>query len=201
MILLVGAAILLLREQRAAFLRPGLHLNGYVSTVEGVITFVDLVKLEAVARIAVGPGISGMREHPTRAEVWGASSLGGYVWVLNARSNQVSARIPVGPLPYALDFSADGSRVYTAVSGNNTLVAIDCESHAVVSRAQTGKEPVLARGTPDGKNILVVNRREASLGIHDAATLALRGSVPVVSQPEDVAGPAGGAVAVGLSRA
>jgi DNA-binding beta-propeller fold protein YncE len=187
-VLFVGAAVLLLREQRAAFLRPGLHLNGYVSTADGVISIIDLVKLGVVARVSVGPGISGMREHPTRAEVWGTSSLGGYVWVLDSRSNHVSARIPVGPLPYALDFSADGNRIYTAVSGNNTLVAIDCASRSVIGRAQTGK------------TVLVVNRRDATLGVHDSATLALRGTIPVVPQPEDVMVLADGSTAFVLSR-
>src|ERR1700732_4977037 len=130
-VLLVGAAILLLREQRASFLRPGLRLNAYVSTADGSVAVLDLVRLRAVARISVGPGLSGMREHPTRAEVWGVSSQGGYVWVLNARVNQVVARIPVGALPYALDFSADGSRIYTTTSGSDTLLVIDTQSHAI----------------------------------------------------------------------
>src|ERR1700726_2479748 len=146
-VLLVGAAILLLQEQRASFLRPGLRLNAYVSTADGNVTVVDLVKLRAEAKILVGPGISGMREHPARAEVWGVSSQGGYVWVLNTRVNQVTTRIPVGALPYAIDFSPDGSRLFTTASGSNTLVAIDCQSHAIVARARTGREPVLARGT------------------------------------------------------
>ena len=34
---------------------------------------------------------------------------------------------------------------------------------------------------------MVVNRGDGSLGIHDATTLALRTSIPVVSQPEDAA--------------
>jgi YVTN family beta-propeller protein len=199
-VLLVGAAILLLREQRASFLRPGLRLNAYVSTADGNVSVVDLVRLRAIARIGVGPGLSGMREHPTRAEVWGVSSQGGYAWVLNARANQVAARVPVGAMPFALDFSVDGNRVYVAASGSDAVVAIDCQTHAVVARGQTGHEPVLARATPDGKSVLVVNRRDASLGIHDAATLALRGSVPVVAQPEDVAVMGDSSVAFVLSR-
>ena len=115
---------MLLREQRASFLRPGLRLNAYVSTADGSVAVVDLVRLRAVARVSVGPGLSGMREHPTRAEVWGVSSQGGYVWVLNARVNQVTARVPVGAMPYALDFSVDGDRVYTTASGGDTVLAI-----------------------------------------------------------------------------
>ncbi|PYU72606.1 MAG: hypothetical protein DMG52_18470 [Acidobacteria bacterium] len=162
------------------------------------------MKLKAVARIAVGPGLSGMREHPTRPEIFGLSSTGGYVWILDPRANhftgQVTARIAVGPLPYALDFSPDGNRIYTTASGNNTLLAIDVKSRAVVGRAMTGREPVLAHVTPDGKTVLVVNRRDGSLGIHDAPTLTLRGSVSVVPQPEDVAVLPDGSLAFVLSR-
>ncbi|HEV1994140.1 MAG TPA: hypothetical protein VGR03_07410 [Candidatus Acidoferrum sp.] len=188
--LAIAGLVVLLREHRPSFLRPDLHLSAYVTTADGNVTVVDLVKLKAVARIAVGPGLSGIREHPTRPEVFGVSTAGGYVWIIDPRANhftgQVTARIPVGPLPYALDFSPDGNRIYTTASGNDTLLVIDAKSRAIVARAPTGSEPVLAHVTPDGKTVLVVNRRNGSLGIHDAATLALRGSVSVVAQPEDV---------------
>jgi YVTN family beta-propeller protein len=200
----ISGLIVLLREHRPSFLRPDLHLSAYVSTADGNLTVVDLVKLKAVARIPVGPGLSGMREHPTRPEIFGLSTIGGYVWILDPRANhfagQVTARIAVGPLPYELDFSPDGNRVYTTASGNNTLVAIDVRSRGVAGRAATGGEPVLPRVTPDGKTVLVVNRRDGTLGIHDAATLAQRESVSVVPQPEDVTVLPDSSVAFVLSR-
>jgi len=200
----IAGLVVLLREHRPSFLRPDLHLSAYVTTADGNVTVVDLVKLQAVARISVGPGLSGMREHPTRAEIYGVSSTGGYVWILDPRANhftgQVAARIAVGPLPYALDFSPDGNRIYTTASGNNTLLAVDVKSRAIVARAPTGREPVLAHVTPDGKTVLVVNRLDGSLGIHDATTLALRGSVSVVAQPEDVAVLPDSSLAFVLSR-
>src|SRR5580704_681084 len=155
-VLLITGVVLLLREHRPSFLRPGLRLSAYVSASDGTVTVIDLVKLASVARIAIGQGLSGMREHPTRAEIWGVSSAGGYVWVINARVNQVSSRIPVGPLPYAIDFSPDGSRLYTTSAGSDTLLAIDCETRSVVARTRTGGEPVVARVTPDGKSVLVL---------------------------------------------
>ena len=96
-VLVIGGLIVLLREHRPSFLRPDLHLCAYVSTADGALTVVDLVKLKAVAHIPVGPGISALREHPTRPEIFGVSSVGGFVWVFDARSYQVSTRIPVGP--------------------------------------------------------------------------------------------------------
>jgi len=202
--LAIAGLVVLLREHRPSFLRPDLHLSAYVTTADGNVTVVDLVKLRAVARIAVGPGLSGMREHPTRPEIFGVSTAGGYVWILDPRANQftgqVTARIAVGPLPYSLDFSPDGARLYTTASGNNTLVAIDVKSRGVVGRAATGREPVLAHVTPDGTAVLVVNRRDGTLGIHDAATLAQRASVAVVAQPEDVAVLPDSSMAFVLSR-
>src|SRR5208282_5633515 len=108
-LLAVIAAGELAVELRPSFLRPGLHLFAYVgNTAEGTLTAVDLVKLSAVATIPVGLGPSGLRAHPTRNEIWGLSSAGGYAWVLDAKLNRIVARIPVGVEPYALDFSPDG---------------------------------------------------------------------------------------------
>src|ERR1700736_6522256 len=186
-ILLATALILLLFEHRPSFLRPGLRLNAYVPTSDGNLTVVDLVKLAAVAHIPIGQKLSGVREHPTRAEIWGVSTTEGFVWVLDTRTNQVVAKIPVGPLPYSLDFSPDGTRAYVTSSGNNTLVAIDCRTRAVLGSAKTGREPVLARSTPDGKTLVVANRGDATVALHDGATLALRGTIPVVALPEEIA--------------
>jgi len=196
----IAGLVVLLREHRPSFLRPGLRLYAYVTTGDGNVTVVDLVKLKAFSRLYAGPGLSGMREHPTRAEIFGVSSTGGYVWILNTRANQITAHIPVGPLPYALDFSPDGTRLFTTTSGNDTLLALDVQSRAIIARARTGREPVMAHVTPDGKTVLVVNRRDGSLGIHDAATLALRGSVAVVAQPENVAVLPDSSLAFVLSR-
>src|SRR5262249_20787287 len=68
----------------------------------------------------------------------------------------------------------------------NTLLAIDCQTHAVLGRSKTGLNPVIAHVTPNGRQILVVNRGDASLGIHDPETLVLKNSIPVVAKPEDV---------------
>src|ERR1700679_927665 len=69
-----------------SFLRPGLHLFAYVgNTAEGTLTVVDLVKLSAVTTIPVGLGPSGLRAHPTRNEIWGLSSIGGYTLCLHTK--------------------------------------------------------------------------------------------------------------------
>ena len=184
-ILLVLGAIVILQDHRPSFLRPNLHMYAYASTADGAITVIDLVSLHAIAKIPVGPAISDLREHAKRDEIWGVSSTGGYVFVLDAHSNQIT-RIPVGPGPLSLDFSPTGNRIYTTAAGSDQLVAIDAASRTIYGRAHTDSEPVQARLAPDTKNIAVVNRRSSTLTIHDARTLQLLNSIPVIPQPDEV---------------
>ena len=199
LLLLVSAAIIIFSEHRPSFLRPNLHMYAYVSTDDGSVTVLDLAKLQAVAKIPVGPAISDLREHTKRNEIWGVSSAGGYVFVLDAPTNQIT-RIPVGPSPYSLDFSPDGDRIYTTTAASDQIVAIDAASRQVLGRAHTAAEPVQAHLTPDGKNIAVVNRRAGMLSIHDARTLQLLNSIPVIPQPDEVLITPDSALAFVMSR-
>ena len=184
-LLLVATVIVLAREHRPSFLRPGLRLYAYVSTGDNSVSVVDLVKLATVAHVPVGGNVSAMREHPTRAEVWGASASGGFVWVMESRTSQIATRISVGALPYSIDFSPDGSRVYVPASGSNTLNVIDCGTRRVTASAGTGAQPVAARVSSDGKLVLTLNKKSGTVGIYDASTLQLRSEVGVIADPED----------------
>src|SRR5579859_3182118 len=112
--------IVLLREHRPSFLRPDLHSMAYVSTASGLVSVVDLVKNSTIARVSVGPDASGLRAHPNRKEIWGVSPAGGYVWVLDASNNQVTAKIPTAGAPYSIDFSLDAKLAYATSSSSNS---------------------------------------------------------------------------------
>jgi DNA-binding beta-propeller fold protein YncE len=185
LVLLIAATIVILREHRPSFLRPNLHMYAYASTADGALTLIDLVSLHSIAKVPVGPAISDLREHPTRDEIWGVSNSGGFAFVLDTHSNQLT-RIPVGPSPLSLDFSLTGDRIYTTSAANDQLIAIDAASRQIYGRAHTDSEPVQARLAPDTKNIVVINRRAGTLTIHDARTLQLLNSIPVIPQPDEV---------------
>jgi DNA-binding beta-propeller fold protein YncE len=202
LLLLVSAIVVLLREHRPSFLRPNLHMYAYVSSTDGTLTVIDLVRLQAVNKLDLGlpaVNISDLREHTKRNEIWGASSSGNFVFVLDTPSNQIT-RIPVGNSPYSIDFSLTGDRIYTTTNNPDQLVAIDTASRQVYGRAHTNSEPVQARITPDGKNIIVTNRRANVLSIHDARTLQFLSSIPVIPQPDEVAITPDSAVAFVMSR-
>jgi len=199
-VLSLTGLIVLLREHRPSFLRPDLHSNAYVSTTNGIVSVVDLVKNATVARVNVGPDVGELRAHPSENEIWGVSPTGGFVWVLKTTTNQIGAKIPLGGTPYTIDFSSYGKLVYTTASSANAVVAIDCGLKQIVKRATTGSQPVLARITPDGKSVLVINHGDATLGIHDARTLISKATVSVVPNPDDVAVLPDSSVAFVMSR-
>ncbi|HMD33023.1 MAG TPA: hypothetical protein VKG84_14005, partial [Candidatus Acidoferrales bacterium] len=91
-VLALVAGRVVAQQMGLATLGPGLHLYAYVSNVpDGTVSVVDLVALAPRGQIAVGPAPSGLRAHPTRPELWGVSTTGGYVWVIDARTGTVAA--------------------------------------------------------------------------------------------------------------
>ena len=84
LLLFILAARELAGELRPSFLRPGVHLCAYVgNTGDGTVTVLDLIRLSTVATISVGANPTGIRAHPTRKEIWGLSTTGGYAWILD----------------------------------------------------------------------------------------------------------------------
>src|SRR5260370_42030740 len=70
--LVITGLVVLLREHRPSFLRPGLRLYAYVTTADGNGTVVDLVKLKPFSRLYVGACPSGTRRHThATADPWG----------------------------------------------------------------------------------------------------------------------------------
>src|SRR5579883_1923575 len=102
------AGISIAREHRPSLIASNLRLRAYVANAgDGTVSVVDLVGLSTVGTISVGPMPSGLRAHPKQKEIWGVSTQGGYVWVIDAATGTVSARIAVGGSPFAVEFSPD----------------------------------------------------------------------------------------------
>src|SRR5579863_6118494 len=134
------------REFRPPVLKAGVRLFAYIANAgDGTVSVVDLVALKDIATIPVGPSPAGLRVLAPRKEIWGVSGSSnssggdsGYAWVISVEPGRVTSRIPVGPLPSAVDLSADGQRAYLASSGSNQVLRIDSATKQIVGRARTG---------------------------------------------------------------
>src|SRR4029077_2966534 len=144
-IVLAGIAIWQIkREYRPPVLKAGVRLYAYIANAgDGSVSVVDLVALKTIATIAVGPNPAGLRVLAPRKEIWGISSSSsssgesGYAWVIGAETGRVDSRIAVGPMPSAVEFSADGQRAYLASSGSNQIVRMDTATKRITGRAHT----------------------------------------------------------------
>src|SRR6185295_1657281 len=120
------AALQIAREDRPSILATGQRLRAYVAnSADGTISVLDLAALSPVGTVSVGRVPSAISLRPGQNEIWGvAGGAGddGYVWVLNAFDNKISARIAIGSAPAGIEFARDGKRAWVSISGANSLL-------------------------------------------------------------------------------
>lgn len=61
-------------------------------------------------------------------------------------------------LPAGMAFSKDGSKVYVAMNGSNTIAVIDASSHKIEKEIPVGLAPLFVKLSPDGNTLYVSNR-------------------------------------------
>ena len=119
--------------------------------------------------------------------------------------------IPVGQQPVALLFAPDGSRLYVANSGSNTVSVIDTTTHAVrenirtslFPKSPTGSTPNALALAPDGKRLFVTNADNNDVAVIDVSTEESKvvGFIPTGWYPTTVAvAPDGKRLFVGVGK-
>jgi YVTN family beta-propeller protein len=148
--------------------------NGGSNTV----TVLDVVNVRLDRELPVGPNPVAVTISPTRNEVYvvnsGTGGNLGYVSIVNAESNAVAANIQVHRQPVSIDVDAPGDRAYVANAGSNTISVLDLKARREIATIGAGEEPVEARPAPDGKTVVVPNRRGNSVSLVDPASKGVR---------------------------
>ncbi|RKI52474.1 hypothetical protein D7X55_32345 [Corallococcus sp. AB049A] len=125
--------------------------------------------------------------------------------VIDAEANRVIATIPVGKRPRGLRLSADGQRLYVAVSGSmrappgtdedtlpppdrtaDGIALVDTKTHQVLRVLESGDDPESFDVSPDGQRLYVSNEDAAKASVVDVATGKVTHAVPVGGEPEGV---------------
>jgi len=130
------------------------------------------------------------------------------VTVLDADSAAVIETIAIGKRPRGLKLTADGSRLYVAVSGlpkcppsvpdeecaklerdlkADGIAVVDTATHKVVQVLHAGSDPEQFALSRDGKRLFVANEDAATMSVVDVASGAIVERVPVGREPEGVA--------------
>jgi YVTN family beta-propeller protein len=129
----------------------------------------------------------------------------GQVVVIDATTGQVVDRIAVGKRPRGLKLSADGTRLYVALSGSpiappgvdestlppkdpasDGIGVVDVATRKLVRTFPSGQDPESFDLSTDGRLLYVSNEETAEMSILDLGTGVIRTRVKVGDEPEGV---------------
>jgi YVTN family beta-propeller protein len=105
------------------------------------IVVLDTTTQAIVNRLALPERPSGGAVGPD-GTLYVVGSDAGQLWAVSPDMTELGRPIPVGSQPSAVAVSPDGTRVYVATRGDNSLAIIDPRSGAVSSTVPVGKNPV-----------------------------------------------------------
>ena len=101
-----------------------------------------------------------------------------------------------GVIPFGLDVSPDGKRLYVCESGINAVAVIDIPTLKVIGHIPTGWFPAKIKVTPDGKSLVVANAKGYGSGPNGGKNFRkgpegsyignlMKGTVSIIGIPED----------------
>jgi PQQ-dependent catabolism-associated beta-propeller protein len=106
--------------------------------------------------------------------------------VINGKTLEVEATVPVGKRPRGIGLAPDGKELYVAVSEENAIAVLDPASFAVLRRFPAGSDPETFAVHPGG-NIYISNEDDAKASVFDPKTGKQLAEIPVGLEPEGVA--------------
>lgn len=148
--------------------------NGGSATV----TVIDVVNVRLDRDIAVGQNPVAVAASSTRNEIYvvnsGLPGGSGSLSFIDAEKNAVDGAIPLHKQPVSIDVDSKDERAYIANSGSDSVSVIDLKDRREIAQVPAGTDPVGARISPDGKSLVVADRRGNSVTILDPETGQIR---------------------------
>jgi YVTN family beta-propeller protein len=156
------------------------------------VSIIDAASFKQTGSIPVGLGPHNVQVSPDGKWVWvtnngepakavetmpaksrpkaehGAMEGAGAVWVVDATTDAVVAKLPVGKHPAHVVVAGDGRTAYITNGGDNTVSVVDTAAQRVVGVIAVGASPHGLRITPDGKQVWVANLKDGTVSVIDA---------------------------------
>lgn len=152
---------------------------------QDTVAMVELSTLQVVKRVSMG---EGARPHMLRV-----SPDGRFVWVQNARANTnviLDARtldqiavLPVGRAPVTNAFTPDGRLSYISHFADNFISVVDTQTFKEINRIRVAEGLAVIAFRPDGKFAYVAATGANAVGVIDAERQKLVKLIPAGRQP------------------
>jgi PQQ-dependent catabolism-associated beta-propeller protein len=117
--------------------------RAYVSCeVAATLLVLDAASGSRLARVAFegAEKPEGIAFAPDRKSYWVATSHGHSVAIVNAETNAIQARVPVGQRPWGVAMTA-GGKLYTANGKSNDVSVVDTKTRRVIATIPAGDGP------------------------------------------------------------
>ena len=155
------------------------------------ISVIDAASFKKIGSIPVGQGPHNVQVSPDGKWVWvtnngdpakaaermpaermpksehGAMAGAGAVWVIDAATDAVAAKVPVGMHPAHVVVASDGRTAYITNGGDNTVSVVDAAAQRVIGAVPVGASPHGLRITPDGRQVWVANLKDGTVSVID----------------------------------
>jgi YVTN family beta-propeller protein len=164
---------------------------------KGAVGVIAIATLTLSSIICAGEQPVALAELPNGSKLYVVNQLSGNVTVINTADRSIATTIPnVGSSPSWIDVSADGSLVFVANSGTNTVTVIDAATDIAIKDVTVGTSPTpsptFLRYDASHQRVYVTNSVENSVSIIDAADptsatyLTSVATVPVGTTPKSL---------------
>ena len=155
------------------------------------ISIIDAASFRKIGSIQVGQGPHNVQVSADGKSVWvtnngelakaaktmpaekmpmiehGAMASAGAVWVIDAATNAVVAKVTVGKHPAHVVVANDGRTAYITNGGDNTVSVVDTAAQRVIGVVPVGASPHGLRISPDGRQVWVANLKGGTVSVID----------------------------------
>jgi YVTN family beta-propeller protein len=166
-------------------LTPDGALAYVTNELENTLSVIRTASNSVIATLPVGSGPTSAAMSPDGQRVYVLNGSGTTsVSVISTMTDAVLATIPLGvPQARGMAIVPDGSRLYVATYGSNSVIVVNTASLAVVNEISVGNLPAGVDITPDGSSAYVPNFLGNTVSVIDTAADSVTATINVASNP------------------
>ena len=153
---------------------------------EGGVTVIDTTNLKVAAKIPTGAGEHDIVISNDNRFAFVSNSENGTVSIIDIRKLAKLKDVKVGPEPASMALSELSKAVYVASETDGSVTVIGEQDHQVLARMTTKRGARSIRFAPGGRYGFVLNTKESTVSIFDAASNNLLHEVKVGKAPDQV---------------
>ena len=151
----------------------------------------EVVVIDAVApwqsrRVKVGAGLHTLAFSSDSRHAFVSNTAAGSVSLVDTRSFEVLAALPVGDTPVAMAYGAAAEVLYVAPLNGDRISVIDPLQRKVVATVPARRGIGALQFEPDGRHALALNRLDSTLMVIDSANHRVVATVDVVKEPDQL---------------